>query len=155
MEETSADPVVPDHPEVHGRRGPDIDSLHSDLGFANTYRLELIKTVMTLAAGLLAFTVTFRPNLKPIDAGWLVWPGWLGLGFSLVGALFNMLGWEHFYLSYRDFDWKGKKDEGVAARRRITSWRRPAMLVQFAGFMLGVLCVAIFAALNIDNVVRP
>jgi hypothetical protein len=134
---------------------PDIESVHRDLDFANTYRLELIKTVMTLAAGLLAFTVAFRPNLSVIAAGWLVWPGWLGLGLSLVGALFNMLGWEYFYVSYRDFDWKKNHAGGVAARGRITHWRRAAMLVQFAGFVLGVFCIAIFAALNIDNVVRP
>jgi hypothetical protein len=153
MQEASTGLAAKDRADGGPRPRPDIESVHRDLDFANAYRLELIKTVMTLAAGLLAFTVAFRPSLKPIAAGWLVWPGWLGLGLSLIGALFNMLGWEHFYLSYHDYDYKGKATEGVTARARIKQWRRPCMLLQFSGFILGVLCVAIFAALNLGNVV--
>jgi hypothetical protein len=129
---------------------PSIQALQTDIGFGNQFRLELIKTTMALATGLLAFTVAFRPTLvQPVNTQ-LMWVGWLGLGLSAIGAMINMYGWERFYISYRDH--KDDQAKGAAARKVITAWRRFGASLQFAGFAAGVLSIAVFAAQNLDRV---
>jgi len=78
-------------------RTPTIEAIQRDVGLANQYRLELIKLLLTIAAALLAFTVAFRPSLNRIDLGWAMWAGWLGLAVSMIGGVFHMLGWDHYY----------------------------------------------------------
>jgi hypothetical protein len=108
-----------------GERKPTIDAIQRDIALANTYRLELIKYLLAIAAALFAFTVTFRPSLSRVDLPWAMWLGWIGLGISMVGGIFHMLGWDHYYKSYRDHDWghadsnEGKR-AGKAARRTIS-----------------------------------
>jgi hypothetical protein len=141
--------------------GPTIESVHRDITFANQYRLELIKYLLAIAAALFAFTITFRPSLSRVDLGWAMWLGWAGLGASMIGGMFHMLGWDHYYKSYRDYDWKLRatpaeaKAEGRAARKKINGWRRIALSFQFGGFIVGVIGVGLFAAANIDNVRKP
>jgi hypothetical protein len=130
---------------------PTIEAIQRDIALANTYRIELIKYLLAIAAALLAFTVTFRPTLWRVDLAWAMWCGWFGLGLSLIGGMFHMLGWDHYYKSYRDYDHKGKAQAGKAARHSINQWRRSAMILQFGGFIIGVAGVALFAAANIDN----
>lgn len=134
---------------------PTIEAIHANVGWANTYRLELIKLVMTLAAGVLAFTVSFRPSLTTVDEPRLMWIGWIGLGLSIVGGMIHMQGWDRFYISYRDHDWRLEKPEGKAARSLINQWRRFGMLLQYLGFAAGIIAIAIFSALNIGNVAPP
>lgn len=153
LEDTMISTAVPLKVQEPGRHTPDIESMHRDLEFANNYRLELIKHIMTLAAGVLAFTVAFRPTLKPIFQGWLMWIGWLGLGLSMIGGLMHLLGWDRFYTTYRDYDFKGQHTQGVNKRHVITGWRRLGMFMQFIGFGVGVLAIGVFAALNLGNVV--
>jgi hypothetical protein len=134
---------------------PTIEAVHRDVEFANKYRLALFKHLLTLAAAILAFTVSFRPTLTRVDLGWLMWGGWIALGVSLFCGMLNMLLWSHYYISYRDYDWKGKGFEGKAHRHFITAWRRFMMFFQFLGFAAGVLGIAIFAAVNFQNVPPP
>lgn len=146
-------------PPVGGPNRPTIEAVHRDIALANQYRMELIKYLLAIAAALFAFTVTFRPTLSHVAAPWAMWIGWLGLGVSMVGGLVHMLGWDHYYKSYRDHDWGNSdpvagKDAGRAARKIINRWRRPGMIAQFGGFVAGVLFIGIFAAANIDNVRR-
>ena len=108
---------------------------------------------MTLAAAILAFTVSFGPSLKQVDQPDLMWVGWIGLGLSMVGGIIHMQGWDRFYISYRDYEWFGKS--GKQARNCINKWRRAGMILQYAGFFVGVFAIAIFAALNITNVAPP
>jgi hypothetical protein len=152
-EETVSYELTPGNVVESVRHKPDIDSVHRDLAFANQYRLELIKHLMTLAAGLLAFTVAFRPTLKPVSQGWLMWAGWIGLGLSMIGGLLHMLGWDRFYTTYRDYDFRGQHTQGVNKRRTIRHWRRFGMIIQFIGFGVGVLAIALFALGNV--VVKP
>ncbi len=140
-------------PAMAKKKTPTIESIHSNVEWANNYRLELIKLVMTLSAGVLAFTVSFRPSLKQVDEPLLMWIGWVGLGLSLVGGMIHMQGWDRFYISYRDFDWNG--EDGKAARKKINCWRRFGMLLQYLGFAAGIIAIAIFSALNIGNVAHP
>ena len=65
-----------------------------------------------------------------------------------------MHGWDRFYVSYRDFDHRGDKNGGKAKRKQIAAWRRPAMVMQFAGFAIGMLAIGLFSAMNIANVIQ-
>ena len=129
---------------------PTIAAVQTDIGFANQFRLELIKLILTLAPALLAFTVAFRPTLKDPVRLELLWIGWPALGLATVGAMVNMYGWERFYASFRDY--KDDVPAGKKARKGITFWRRCGAILQFVGFGAGVLAIAIFAALNLDKV---
>ncbi len=130
---------------------PSIEAVQTDIGFGNQFRLELIKLILTLSPALLAFTVAFRPKLSNPEWICLMWIGWIALGIATLGGMINMYGWERFYLSFRDY--KDDVPKGKIARKRITAWRRAGAVAQFAGFGVGVLALAIFAAVNIDNVV--
>ncbi|MEL7642326.1 MAG: hypothetical protein AAGU21_22040 [Solidesulfovibrio sp.] len=130
---------------------PTIESVHRDVGFANQYRLELIKHMMTLAAALLAFTISFRPSLKTAEHELLMFIGWIALGLSLMSGIFHMLGWDRYYISFRDYDFHDL--DGEKPRKSISKWRRTAMILQFSGFIIGVGCISFFAAFNIQNMV--
>jgi hypothetical protein len=132
---------------------PTIAAIHTDVGFANQFRLELIKTTLVVATGLLAFTVTFRPSIPSPKWEALMWVGWIALGLSAIGAMGNMYGWERFFASYRDH--RKNQEKGRCVRRGITRRRRIAMVLQFGGFAVGVLTIAVFAAANLDNVKLP
>jgi len=144
-----------------GTDGPTIEAIHRDIALANKYRIELIKYLLAIAAALFAFTITYRPSLTKVDVGCAMWVGWAGLGISMIGGMFHMLGWDHYYKSYRDHDWKGRNDPlaaraaGKEARRKINGWRSVALFAQFGGFIVGVIGVGVFAAVNIDNVRKP
>lgn len=134
---------------------PTIDSVHENIRFATQYRLELIKYLMGITAALFAFTVSFRPTLTTVDFANAMWVGWGGLAVSMIGGMFHLLGWDHYYKSYRDYDWKHRESNGAVlgkeARRCINLWRRLAMVLQFCGFMVGVLAIGLFAGMNIDH----
>ncbi|HEY4167308.1 MAG TPA: hypothetical protein VGM96_11050 [Reyranella sp.] len=130
---------------------PGADFLLNDIERANTYRLELIKLMLAMAGGLLAFTVSFRPSIAEPDRAWLIQVGWVALAISVIGGIFTLLMWEWFYISYRDFDNDNRRDEGKAYRKRITKRRRFFQFLQYAGLIAGVLGIGVFAALNIDK----
>ncbi|MCR5868228.1 hypothetical protein [Aquincola sp. J276] len=121
--------------------------------------MELIKGLLAIAAALFAFTVTFGPTLKPIAWKWAMWMGWSGLAVSMVGGLVHLLGWDHFYKSYLDINWRRRNEPdqkavgqaGDDARDAIDVWRRAGMSAQFAGFVVGVAGVGLFAGANIEN----
>lgn len=137
-----------------------MEDLHRNIASANSYRMELIKFSMAISAALLTFTVTFRPTLEIVQLGWVMWASWGALALSLVGGMANMMGWDRFYMSYRDVDYKEGKSlgrdnaqaKGKQQRAQINRWRRAAMWAQFVGFAVGVVGAAVFAAANIDQV---
>ena len=143
-----------DTTEKHVRK-PTIESVHKNVELGNSYRMELLKQSLTIAAAILAFTVTFRPTLTRVDYAWLMWGGWLALGVSVACGMLHMLLWSHFYLSHRDYDWHDRPVEGKAHRKFITGWRRFVMLLQFLGLACGVTGIGLFAALNFANTVAP
>src|SRR5271165_3915784 len=64
-------------PAGKNERKPTIESVHKNVDLGNTYRMELLKQSLTIAAAILAFSVTFRPTLIKVDFPWLMWGGWL------------------------------------------------------------------------------
>jgi hypothetical protein len=130
-----------------------LNNVQHDISLASQYRLELIKTVMTLATGLLAFTVAFpagRNLTSAIKLPWLIQASWGSLTISVCAGLFHIRMWEMLYMSYRQYDWKQAKEAGRNARNRITRWRRLFQTLQFLGFLIGVFSVGAFAILNLS-----
>jgi hypothetical protein len=141
--------------EAENKVNKDIQSLSNvqhDISLASQYRLELIKTVMTLATGLLAFTVAFpagRNITAVIKLPWLIQVSWGALTISICAGIFHIRMWEMLYMSYRQYDWKQNKEAGRHERNRITRWRRLFQTLQFLGFLVGVFSVGAFAVLNL------
>jgi zinc transporter ZupT len=130
---------------------PDIGALQSDIGQANTYRLEVIKTVLGIATALLAFTISFRPKLSVVQVEWVMQASWVALTVSIIAGIVTMYCWELFYISYRDKDWKGQGAEGKELRKKITGFRRLFFLLEIAGCVAGVIGVAYFSVVNLPN----
>ena len=132
-------------------RVPEIEIAHKNISLANIYRIEVIKYCILASTSLLAFTVSFRPALVEPVNNVLLWVSWFSLGFSALGGVGNMYGWERFYMTYRDYDLRDMKAEGKAARKPIQLLRRFCMMLQFAGLAAGVLSVALYFSQNIDK----
>jgi hypothetical protein len=130
---------------------PDIDALQTDIGFANTYRLEVIKTVLGIATALLAFTISFRPKLSIVQYEWMMQASWVALSTSIIAGVVTMYCWELFYISYRNQDWKGHANAGKALRKKITGIRKFFFTLEIAGCLLGVAGVAYFSVVNLPH----
>jgi len=133
-----------------GVKKPNIESIHRDLAVANAYRQEFIKSLILIAGGLFAFSVSFRPELRAVAAERLFWIAWIGLGLSTLGGFAQLAAWERFYASYQRFEWKGL--DGKPRRDMITYARRGALFLQVVGFVVGVAALGSFTALNLANV---
>lgn len=127
-----------------------LTDVHRDVDFANRYREEFIKHTMTLAAAVFVFTVTFLKDVVgsgPVCAKWLMMAGWAGMIASLLGGLGQLAGWDRFYISYRDY-WENDA-KGHEVRKKVTLWRRVAMVVQLAGFGVKLIATAAFCFVNL------
>jgi hypothetical protein len=138
---------------VPGVKTPDIESVHRDLATANVYRQEFIKSLILICGGLFAFSVAFRPELRAVAKEALFWVAWTALGASMLGGFVQLAAWERFYSSFQRYEWKGRS--GKPYRRRITLLRRAALLLQVLGFVMGVVALGSFTALNLSNVEKP
>ena len=79
-------PGAPEPGEQDDRR-PSDTFLQGDIGRAVEYRKEYYKYVLTIATALLAFTVSFQPQLsRSPELVVFMYLGWLGLEQILVGA---------------------------------------------------------------------
>jgi hypothetical protein len=134
------------------KRTQTIEALHQDISFANVYRLEVIKTMLAITTALLAFTISFRPTLDLVEQQCSMVIGWGCLSASLIAGIATMYCWERFYISYRDFDWKGLGTDGKSYRKTVTILRRLLFAIQCVGFLVGVAGVANFAIVNVANV---
>jgi hypothetical protein len=136
---------------------PPLEITQNNVGLANTYRIELSKQLLTIATALFAFTVTFygvgAPGARAPGAPYAAYTaiGWAALAASIFCGLFVMWAWERFYISYRDCDYHGEGAEGFKRRKRLTAWRRAALVVQYATFLGGVVCVGLFAYFRLSG----
>jgi hypothetical protein len=125
-----------------------LEDAHRDIALANQYRLEFIKHTMSLATAVLVFTVSFVKDALPSGAApqsaAYIGYGWFAMAISLIGGLAHMVGWDRFYISYRDYDYRGDGVRGKEVRKKITFFRRIAMFLQIAGFGFGLLLITYF-----------
>ena len=124
---------------------------HLDISIGDSYRIEYIKHLLSIASGIFVFSVTFMKEIigtNPTNAQLKIALviGWVALVLSIVGGIAQMRLWSAFYISWgRDFD----KLEAKRYRRHITTFRVFAEFIQIAGFVLGLLSLLAFAIRNI------
>lgn len=127
--------------------------LQADLDRAADYRKEYYKYGLTIATALLAFTVSFRPQLAaPPEHTWLVFLGWAGLGIAVASGLRVHMVWAKFFASFQKYDNKRRRDLGEAARGKLTRERRILDVTQLAALLVGVVGVATYTGVNLDKV---
>lgn len=107
-----------------------MEDVHRDIALSNTYRHEFIKHMLSLAAAVFVFTISFKKDI--IGQGPPLHPelaalAWSLMALSIMGGIAHLAGWDRFYMSYRDHDYPVPDGKGKEVRRRITFWRRIAM----------------------------
>ena len=132
---------------------PSESFLQKDIDRAVDYRKEYYKYVIGIATALLAFTLSFPPQLsRPPQAEWLVFVGWGGLGSAVLAGVRTHMLWAKFFISWRDYDNHGRADHGRRRRRYITRERRFMDVAQIVGLGAGVVGVVLFTAVNLHNI---
>ena len=123
---------------------------HKDIEFSNAYRIEYIKHLMAIAAGVFAFTITFAKDfLGRAASGTAAKPllllGWGALLVSLVAGVMHMRFWASYYVY-----WANALHDLTAKewRARLDITRKITELVQVITFMVGMGCLFLFAAVN-------
>ena len=128
-------------------------SLQRDIDRSIDYRREYYKYAIGIASALLAFTVSFPPQLtRAPDCSWIMMVGWLALGFAIVAGVRAHMVWAKFFITFRNHDNRGDREGGATRRRWLTRERRIEDIILIVGFSVGVVCVVIFTAINLDHV---
>ena len=128
-----------------------IEQRQRDIEFGNSYRLEYIKHLITVASGVFVFTVAFMKDVigksaASASASPVLIAGWLALVISIVAGIYHMRYWAWFFISWG----RAPADESeIAWRKRIDARRKVAERAQFYGFFVGLICLLLFAAINL------
>jgi hypothetical protein len=130
----------------------DKDFLQKNIERSVDFRKEYYKYSLGIATALLAFTVSFPPNLIKVSAPFLIFLAWAGLGVAVIAGVLAHDLWSRFFISYRNFDNHGDPEGGERYRKNVTRWRRLADRAQLYGLAVGVACIVIFAGVNLRNV---
>jgi hypothetical protein len=127
--------------------------LQNDLDRAVEYRKEYYKYVIGIATALLAFTVSFPPQLsRPAEMSWLLFMGWGGLGVAVLAGVRVHMTWAKFFVSFRDYDNKEQRTKGVEVRKHLNNERRVMDVLQMISLVVGVACVVVFAGINVKYI---
>jgi len=130
----------------------DKNFLQKNIDRSIEFRKEYYKYTIAIATALLAFTISFPPNLIKTAHAELIFLAWISLGVAVISAVLAHDLWSRFFISWRNYDNKKEKGKGDEFRAKITFWRRRADIVQLAALAIGVGCVVVFAGINIGNV---
>lgn len=125
-----------------------LEDVHRDVAFANTYRLEYIKHLMSIAAGIFVISIAFIKDFvgdydKAVFKSGLV-SGWAFLILSIVAGIFHMKCWDRFYISYRK-----NFEEGLKRRKVINKYRTIAEFCQITFFILAIVMIFAFSVVNL------
>lgn len=126
---------------------------HKDIEFANTYRLEYIKHLISISTGVAIFSVTFMKdvlerNSQSISQKFILLSGWGLLLLSTFAGIFHMRYWAWYFISW---DINPYKEEAKKWRNKIDIKRKRAEKLQIYGFIVGFTLLTIFTAVNLFN----
>jgi hypothetical protein len=130
----------------------DKDFLQKNIDRSIDYRKEYYKYNIGIATALLSFTVSVPSTLSKVDYANLIFAAWAGLGVTVLSGVASHILWSEFFISWRNYDNKGQRQKGVAARAPITWLRRVFDGLQIAGLAVGVGGVVLFAGFNLGNI---
>src|SRR5262249_23463874 len=123
---------------------------HKDIEFSNQYRIEYIKHLITIAAAIFAFTLTFLKDIfeKPLSSviyNPILIMGWLLLIVSLMGGIAQMRLWASYYVSWARslYNEEEKKWRDTVDRRRLRF-----EYLQIYSFFVGLILLLMFSSLN-------
>ena len=145
----SSEPVSRE--SIHGDR-PAADWVQADISRTFELRRDYYKYSIGVATALLAFTISFPPALSEVEASSLVFVAWPALGVAILCGISLHYIWAQFYITWRNFDNRGRRADGQARRKTLTRLRRTLELVQVVALAVGVLGTSIFASLNVGNI---
>jgi hypothetical protein len=130
----------------------DKEFLQNNIDRSIDFRREYYKYTITISTALLAFTISFPPNLLKVSCPALIFFAWAGLGVAVIAGVLAHDLWSRFFIAWRNHDNRGDRPRGIQIRRRITWWRRTADIVQLAALAIGVVCIVAFAGINVRNI---
>jgi hypothetical protein len=153
-DETAADDIAPMPVDSMGHEPVrlDKDFLQKNIDRSIEYRKEYYKYNIGIATALLAFTVSFPSTLSKVDYPNLIFAAWIGLGVAVLSGVATHILWSDFFITWRNYDNRGRRQEGQRARAPITRARRLFDLLQIVGLVMGVGGVVAFAGLNLGNI---
>lgn len=125
-----------------------LEDIHRDVDFANRYRLEYIKHLMSIAAGIFVISITFMKDFVG-NYGTAIFKmglvaGWGCLVMSIVSGIGHMKCWDRYYISYRK-----QREEGDRRRKRINLWRIISETLQISFFIAGLVLIFSFSVMNL------
>ncbi len=125
-----------------------LDNIHQDIDFANRYRIEYIKHLMSLSGGIFILSIGLMgdslSNVNFEQFREAIVLGWFTLILSMVGGIFHMRTWDKFYMSFRR-----PHEEGITLRKKLRKRRRVAEAIQVSCFLTGLMLIFAFVAINI------
>ena len=95
---------------------------------------------VTSATALLGFSISFAPTLTAVHCVAVVRVAWVALGVSILCGVTAHFAWSKFFISFRDFENRKRRDEGKLNRKKWTSFRRAMEFFQFVCLLIGVAC---------------
>ena len=126
-----------------------LEDIHRDIEFGNRYRLEYIRTLVSITAGIFVISVAFMSDVIPsknVQLKITLILSWAFLTISMVSGVLHFKLWSKFYITYRKpFD----DPDAIADRKRINRLRKKVELLQTILFCVGVALMFFFAAVNI------
>jgi hypothetical protein len=124
---------------------------HLDIGLGNTYRLEYIKHLVSIATGVFVFSVTFMKDLvgrstsdAHLKAALLI--GWIALIASIVAGVLHMRIWGQYYMSW---GLHYEKEHAKKWRVKLNNRRKLAEYLQIWAFVVGLVALVAFATSNL------
>jgi hypothetical protein len=124
---------------------------HLDIGLGNNYRVEYIKHLMSISAGIFVFSVAFMKDILGMpsasaDLKVALALGWASLGISMIAGIFHMRLWAQYYISWGlNFE----QDSAKRWRRKLNRWRKFSDFTQVTTFIVGVVALVAFATWNL------
>ena len=143
------DPTETNIPAEHR---PGAEWVLKDIDRSIDYRKKYYEYSVTIATALLAFSISFPPTLTAVQYVILVKVAWVALGISILCGVTVHFAWSKFYISFRDFDNRKRRDDGELNRKKWTSLRRTMEFLQFLSLLIGVMGMSIFAGVNYQYV---
>ena len=140
-----SDPIKAEIPAEHH---PGAEWVLKDIDRSIDYRKKYYEYSVTIATALLAFSISFPPTLTAVHCVILVKAAWIALGVSILCGVTAHFAWSKFFISFRDFDNRGRGNNGKFNRKKWTLVRRAMELFQFLSLLIGVMGMSVFAAVN-------
>ncbi len=138
----------PTETNIPAENHPGAEWVLKDIDRSIDYRKKYYEYSVTIATALLAFSISFPPTLTAVQYVILVKVAWVALGISILCGVTVHFAWSKFYISFRDFDNRKRRDDGELNRKKWTFLRRTMEFFQFLCLLIGVMGMSIFAGVN-------